>query len=228
MEAPTNRLRRPFRETHRPGRGAVPAAACMLLVSLVGCAGQSRPATTAGEGRRSQSQQQIAASYLGTSRQHLRELTSLGLAPGAIAAATPGRSSAGLLAALAATDRKALEAQHVTPATIAKRLAALKSRARAWLDRTRRQGSDLDLAASYLGITSRELSARLATDGTLARVAESITGRSARGLEAALIAGHERVLRDAVRRGQLSEAEERSALKALRRRIARELTLRLG
>jgi hypothetical protein len=200
----------------------------MLLVWLGGCGSPSRPSTTAGQNAQSHSQQQVAASYLGMSQRQLHELMSLGLTPAAIAAATPSRSPAGLLAALTATRRKGLEALHLSPTMIDKRLATLEARARTWLDRTRHQGSDLGLAAGYLGLTSPELSARLATYGTLAHVAATIPGRSATGLQLALLADHEGALREAVRQGQLTGAQERSALKALRRRIARELALKLG
>jgi hypothetical protein len=80
--------------------------------------------------------------------------------------------------------------------------------------------SDLLVAASYLGLTPKQLRAKLRSGETLAEVAASSEGRSANGLIEAVLAARQTTLSKAVAAGELTPAERSVRLASLRSRVA--------
>ena len=76
----------------------------------------------------------------------------------------------------------------------------------------------LDAAASYLGLTDAQLDSKLDSGKTLAQIAKD-QRRSVDGLVAALTADMKQKLDRAVSRGDITEAQEREALKDAQTRI---------
>jgi hypothetical protein len=128
----------------------------------------------------------VAASYLGVEARQLHLELRQGRTLGQIADATPGRSEAGLVAALLKareTDLSArisalVDRQHTG------RIAAKHQR-----PRHRRLRASLRAAVlSYLGITPAQLRADLRSGKSLAQIAEATAGKSAAGLSSAILA----------------------------------------
>jgi hypothetical protein len=167
-----------------------------------------------------------ASSYLGlTPAQLHEELRSKTLAQ--IAAATPGKSEAGLIAALLAAVKAkipspppALEARikaivNRSPATELKRHAGLGAA---------RHGALRAAALSYLGLSRHQLILEMKTGKTLAEIADATPGKSAAGLTEALVNAIKPRLDAAVASHRLSKQEEAAHLSRLKGRIARLLS----
>lgn len=75
----------------------------------------------------------------------------------------------------------------------------------------------LDAAASYLGLTEKQLDSRLNSGKTLAQIAKA-QGKSVDGLKDAMLKDAKAKLDDAVQAGRLSKAEEQQVLKDLEQR----------
>jgi hypothetical protein len=75
----------------------------------------------------------------------------------------------------------------------------------------------LDAAASYLGLTEKQLESRLNSGKTLAQIAKA-QGKSVDGLKDAMLKDAKANLDDAVQAGRLSKAEEQQVLKDLEQR----------
>jgi hypothetical protein len=127
-----------------------------------------------------------ASSYLGVSAPQLRNELASGKTLGQLAAATPGKSEAGLVAAVLAAAKLRL---HSASATLPARVESLV-RGRAGRDAAARHGHAAlrAITLSYLGITRKALVTQLHTGMTLAQVADATPGKSATGLRAALLA----------------------------------------
>jgi predicted RNA-binding protein associated with RNAse of E/G family len=68
-------------------------------------------------------------------------------------------------------------------------------------------GDDLEAAASYLGLSTSDLLSQLQSGKTLAQIASATSGKSTAGLIAALVAHEKQELADAVKTGQLTQAQ---------------------
>lgn len=86
----------------------------------------------------------------------------------------------------------------------------------------RRWPFDLNAAASYLGLTQAQLRSDLQAGESLAAVAasQSAAGKSAQGLEQALLGAARNRLATAVQNGKLTAAQEQARLSKLQARLA--------
>jgi hypothetical protein len=167
-----------------------------------------------------------AASYLGLTTAQLQEQLHSGKSLAQIAAATPGKSEAGLIAAmLAAVKAKipspspALEARikalvNRTPATELKRHAALGAA---------RHGALRAAVLSYLGLNRHQLITEMKSGKTLAQIADATPGKSAAGLTEAMVNAFKPRLDAAVAAHRLDKTEEAAHVARLKTRIARLL-----
>jgi len=176
---------------------------------------------------------QAAASYLGLAPAQLNEQLAQGKSLAQIAATTPGKSEAGLVAAIV----EAIKAKVPSAPT-----AALETRVKAIVHRTpatelarhsrlgaRRHGALRAAALAYLGMTRHELIGQLKTGKTLAQVADATPGKSAAGLTEALLATVKSKLNSRVAAHKLSQKAESARMTALRARITHLLaTTHLG
>jgi hypothetical protein len=142
-----------------------------------------------------------AASYLGTTADALVTQLQSGKTLGEIAAATSGKSKAGLIAALVAHEKQeladAVSAGHLSQQDSDKIAATLTQRFTDFVDGIRPpmgpgghgpRGDGIQVAATYLGLTLDGLRAQLQAGKTLAQIANGTSGKSASGLIDALVA----------------------------------------
>jgi hypothetical protein len=128
-----------------------------------------------------------AATYLGTTADALRTQLESGNTLAQIAAATSGKSAAGLIAALVADAKATLGAN--APSDLTQRITDMVNRVHDMHgpgDHGRPGG--LDAAATYLGTTVDALRTQLRSGKTLAQIADATSGKSAQGLIDALVA----------------------------------------
>ncbi len=172
-----------------------------------------------------------AARYLEIPVAKLRSELLAGKSLAQLANATSGKSAAGLEAALVATKKARLAA---AIAKLPQRVSAEVDRAggprslsRARADHTgtgaskgqiapRRAGQ---AAAGYLNVPAGQLHEELRSGKTLAQIANATPGKSAAGLEAALVAARKEQLAAAVSTGALSKAREQALIATLPQRV---------
>jgi hypothetical protein len=155
-----------------------------------------------------------AAGYLGLSTTQLQSELQSGRSLAQIADATSGKSAAGLIDALVATDR----------ARLSTAIASLPRRVQAQVNRpggpkaraTRRPGP----AALYLGITPAALQSQLRAGRSLAQIADATPGRSAAGLIDALVAARKVALAARVAAGRITPAQEQARLAKLQTSVS--------
>jgi hypothetical protein len=82
------------------------------------------------------------------------------------------------------------------------------------------RNGDLAIAATYLAVTPARLIGELRSGKALAQVAGATKGRSATGLIDRIVAAREATLAAAVASGQLTSAQEKTAITSLRGRVA--------
>lgn len=163
-----------------------------------------------------------AASYLGISRAQLRSDLASGKTLAQIAAATPGRSEAGLVAALEAADRSRLQsASSTVPSRVQKLVHATIRGEKAGAGRHIRLRQ---VVLAYLGLEPKALAAQLRGGRSLAQIAEATPGKSANGLREALVAAFEQRLQSRLASGAITKAAEQSRLTRAEQRIATVLT----
>lgn len=176
---------------------------------------------------------QAAASYLALTPAQLNAQLAQGKSLAQIAATMPGKSEAGLVAAIV----EAVKAKVPSATT-----AALETRVKALVNRTprtelarhgrvgaRRHGALRAAALAYLGMTRHELIEQLKTGKTLAQVADATPGKSAAGLTEALLATVKTKLNTRVAAHKLSKKAEGARLTVLHARITHLLaTTHLG
>jgi hypothetical protein len=163
-----------------------------------------------------------AAGYLHISPKQLRAELRSGKTLAQIAAATPGSSEAGLIAALVAAAKQKLQTQS---AQVQARITALVqggpgAAGHAVHSGLRHGGALRAAAVSYLGLTREELRAQLHAGKTLAQIADATPGRSSSGLAAALIAAGEKKLQAAGSAKMLTASAKAKRLAALRTHVA--------
>lgn len=177
--------------------------------------------------RRAPGDSAIASGYLGVSRARLVAEQEAGLTLAEIAGATSGKSAAGLVDALVSAKAARLDAAastpHVPDAQTKARLATLRRRVTAQVNRIRVASAHLQAAAGYLGVGAARLARELRSGRSLAQIADSTPGKSARGVIDALVAARDADLQPAVAAGRLSRAQERAQLSAFRARITAEV-----
>jgi hypothetical protein len=198
--------------------------AAVLIVTLSGGGHARHARAPAGAG---QSETQVAASYLGLAPGTVRHRLRSGETLAEVAESTTGHSSRGLLRKLLAYRAAELSKQGLTPAEVHEREARMRAQLESQLRRTRRVGAALAPASRYLGVTEAQLRAQLRSGRTLAQVAAA-HGRSRSELIAGILRLRRARLQAARRGGQITAAEERSAIVLLRRRIARAVDAKTG
>jgi hypothetical protein len=147
---------------------------------------------------------EAAATYLGTTPASLLTQLQAGKTLAQIAAATSGKSAAGLVAALVAAEKAEIadavgagkltqaQADTITP-TLAQRFTDLVNGVRPAGGPFgghfgHGPGPGLDAAATYLGLSEQSLRTQLESGKALAQIANATAGKSAAGLIAALVA----------------------------------------
>lgn len=171
----------------------------------------------------------VAASYLGLTTAQLNRDLRAGRTLAGVAATTAGKSATGLLDALVNAKAARLGAavadgKPPKPGTReSARLARLRRRTMAEIDRPRGAGGDLTLAASYLGLTRDQVLGERRSGRSLAQLADATRGKSAAGLIEALVSARKANLVAAVAAGSLSPARESTQLSTLAERVTAEV-----
>lgn len=169
-----------------------------------------------------------AASYLGTTAASLLTQLQAGKTLAQVAAATNGKSTVGLIAALVAAEKTEIaaavtsgkltqaQADQITP-TLTQRFTDLVNGVHPaggpggpggfGHGPGRGGGDDLAAAATYLGSTTTSLLTQLQAGKTLAQVAAATSGKSTAGLIAALVAAEKTEIAGKVTSGELTQAE---------------------
>jgi hypothetical protein len=146
-----------------------------------------------------------AATYLGTTSANLLTQLQAGKTLAQIAAATNGKSVAGLVSALVAAEKtelaSAVTANRLTQAQADQIAATLQQHVTDLVNGVRPAGGPhgapfsghgqapgLDPAATYLGISDESLFTQLRSGKTLAQIANATAGKSAAGLIDAIVA----------------------------------------
>ena len=168
----------------------------------------------------------VAADYLGLTRTQLLGELREGRSLAQIAAATGGKSTTGLVEALVSARAAQLDAKvktdKLSPAAERKRLARLRRRLTAELERVPGY-SALPQSAQYLGISVTELRADLRAGRSLAQIADATPGKSSSGLIEARVGAREATLEAALASGKISATVERELTSDLRKRITSEV-----
>jgi len=202
---------------------AVIAAVLVLTLGASSKHHASRSASVAG----SQSPTASAASYLGMNAAAVRRRLRSGESLEQIAEATPGHSSRGLLRAMLASRTAELRKQGLTRAEVRAQESRLRTKLKAQLRHTHHVGGSLAAASSYLGISQAHLRSELRSGRTLAQIAAA-HGHSRAELVAGIVRVRRARLDAAVKAGQISTADERIALRQLKRRVARQVEAKLS
>ncbi len=166
-----------------------------------------------------------AAHYLGMTVAQVRADLTNGQSLAAIANGVSGKSAAGLQAALVA------DAQGRLGSLVSQgKLSASQEQARltrleqalphllartGWMVRRAPLGGVLPGAAHYLGMTVAQVRADLTNGQSLAAIANGVSGKSAAGLQAALVADAQGRLGSLVSQGKLSANQEQARLTRL-------------
>ncbi len=169
-----------------------------------------------------------AAAYLGVSEAQLRRELRGGKTLGGVAAMTRGRSATGLVRALVdATSLRldaAVRAGKLTKAQASTRLADARRRSEV---EVRTAGPlaiggvhYLAVSTRYLAVSAGRLREARRSGRSLGELADSLPGKSAKGLVDALVAARAADLQSAVSAHSLSLGQERKVLAGVRMRIA--------
>ncbi len=212
---------------------AILAGAIVAAVTASGGSGSSTVAHTESAPRRhGPGNLAVAAGYLGLTRAQLRKDEASGQTLAHIAETTGGKSATGLIDALVSAETARLNAavrtHKVTPAREQVRLARLRRRLTALVDRGGAArvagvigtGVNLHTAAGYLGVTPAQLRADLRAGRSLAQVADATPGKSATGLTETLVNTRKAKLEAAVAAGTLTQSRETVLVSALPQRVA--------
>lgn len=192
------------RSTAQPRRARV-FAALAGIVALVGCVlaavALANPASHARAAHAHPSNLIAGASgYLGVSPAELRHELRGGHSLAAVAAATSGRSAAGLIDALVAKRTAGLTA---LTARLRARVTAQVERVRA-----RARGPHKSLPAAYLGIPLRQLRKQVRSGRTLGQIADATPGHSRQGLIEAMMEPRLAALAGKIAAGTMTQAQE--------------------
>ncbi len=192
-------------------------AACAVLAgattAVVMAAQPSSHARSASHARRG-GLLVTAAAYLGVSPGQLRDELDSGRSLAAIADATPGKSAAGLIAAVEA-------AQHAKLAALA---AGVPGRVTAEVDAPRDRNRRLAAAAVYLGMSAAQVRGELRSGRTLAQLAAASPGKSQAGLIEALVTAGRAALAAEVSAGTVTQAQATATAAKLTDRVSAQVT----
>ncbi len=215
----------------------VAVIAAVLIATLGGGGGgkgaggghdrRARIARHAGGARNAQSDNELAAAYLGISPEALRRRLRRGETLNEVAESTPGRSPRELMRTVLAYRAAELRKAGLTRAQAQEQEQRLREKLTRKLHRTRRLGAALAPASRYLGIDEARLRAQLRSGRTIAQVAAA-HGHSREELLAGLMRVRERRLAAQRRAGTITAAEERKALALMRRRAERLIDISVG
>jgi hypothetical protein len=147
----------------------------------------------------------------------LRSQLAAGKTLGQLAAATPGKSEAGLVTALVAAAKLRLQSDSAKLPARMQALVRGRPAPNATAHRTR--VALRASALSYLGVASATLLAKLHSGMTLAQIADATPGKSAAGLKAALLAALKQRLDAKVAAQALSPTAEQRRLAHLESRL---------
>jgi hypothetical protein len=154
-----------------------------------------------------------AAAYLGMSAAQLRGQLGAGKSLAEVANATSGKSAAGLVAALEASQQQRLAAT----------AAKLQVHVTTEVDRVRGNGGARLVAARYLGLSAAQLGSELSTGKTLAQIAASTAGKSEAGLIEALVTARKATLAAEVKGGAITQARANELLPHLIQRVTKHV-----
>jgi hypothetical protein len=152
-----------------------------------------------------------ASSYLNLPPAQLQAQVRSGRTLAQIAAATPGKSEAGLISAI-------VTARQAKLATLA---AKLTKRVKAEVNRVPGQGATASVIRTYLGLPRTQLRSELLSGRTLAQIADATSGKSAAGLIATIVAARHKRLAAMLAAGKLTQAQLDSRSATLTRRVTR-------
>jgi hypothetical protein len=196
-----------------------------VLVAVLSGGGRgklgSSPAATFA--RAGTSQVSVAASQLGVAPSTLRRELRAGHSLAEVAKRT-GHSPSKLVESLVAANAPAITgSSQLTPAQRRERLAALRARMTAAVNRRGRRPAigvvNIAAAARYLGLRPAAVRHQLTHGRTLAQIAEATPGRSAAGVLAALLAVRTAALHRATAAGTITPKAEAALLATLQRRL---------
>jgi hypothetical protein len=189
----------------------------------------------APEGRHGPSDElRAAATYLGLTVAQLQTQLQGGKTLAQVAAATPDKTTGGLVGALVAAEKielaAAVTAGRLTQAqadaiagTLTQRFTDLANGVRPADHRGGPGhlggGDDFDAAATYLGLTPTQLQTQLQGGKTLAQVAAATPDKTTAGLIQALVAAEKTELDAKVVAGKLTAAQEQTLLPMLEQRF---------
>ncbi len=168
-----------------------------------------------------------ASSYLGLTPAQLKEQLRGGKTLAQVAAATPGKSEAGLVAAMLAAVKARIPSP---PPGLEARIKALVNRSAATeLKRHAglagaRHGALRAALLSYLGLNRHQLIIQMKSGKTVAQIADATPGKSAAGLTEVLVNAIKPRLDAAVAAHRLSQQDEAAHLTRLKARIGRLLS----
>jgi hypothetical protein len=214
---------------------ALAAAAVLagVLLAVLGGGGHAHdtPSAAAHKGTRAslagRTRTAVAAEYLGLSSAQLRRKLRAGLTLEQIARATPGRSATGLLYALvqarAARLRSAASTGKLSAAALDARVARLRKRIQAQLERIPGYPG-LAADARYLAVSPARLRSQLQSGQSLAQIADATSGKSAAGLISTRVSDGEAALAALLAAGRVSKSRDSTLRSGLRARITREVT----
>jgi hypothetical protein len=164
-----------------------------------------------------------ASAYLGVDAAQLRSELQSGKSLAEIANTTPGKSEAGLVAALEAADKQKLAAASANlPRLVTReitRVGGPKTGARHRGAGKHRRGGTVSAAALYLGLSAAQLRQQLHSGTTLAQLAKATAGKSEAGLLEALLATRKAALATQVKAGALTQAQADETLPRLISRV---------
>lgn len=205
---------------------AVAAVVAGAIVVGVSSGGGSHGHAEHGTRAATSSEVALAAGYLDLSRAELLHELQSGRTLAQIASATSGRSVKGLVDALvaerAARIHAAVAANRTSPRSAARKLARLRRRITATIERMRGY-SDVGVAAGYLGVSTTKLRNELLAGASLRQIAEATPGRSAAGLIDARVEAEQANLSAELASGRISRSAEQVLLSGLSERVTREV-----
>jgi hypothetical protein len=166
---------------------------------------------------------QISASYLGITRVEVRRKLRAGETLGAIAAATPGKSQAGLVDAIVAQRAAKLKAavgrNRISQKQANARLAEMRGEATQAVSHVVATGAiDLSLASSEIGVPATQLVSERRAGKSLADSAKA-HGRSPQQLIDALVRARATQIEHALGSARSKRPREQALLSTLRHRI---------
>lgn len=207
------------RRTLMLGVALLAVIAAVLVITLSGGGSHSKKSARNGPGG-AQSAAQAASSYLGIGVNTVRRRLRSGETLEQIANSTPGHSARALEREILAARATELSNRGATHAQTTAAVRKLRARLRAELRRQRRSGALLRSAANYLGISEAALREQLRSGKTLAQVGEA-HGHTRTQLIEGIVRGRTEALETARQRGEITRAQEKSAIRLLQARVAR-------